>query len=112
MQKPVRREMFSLEVPATPPYPYSGCCNSVTLERAAGRVRVSRAAEQLIIAGSPELLEILAGNIEFLVDQKEQTGSIPSHVHIEYYEGHPYLDRESTPLTVTKIPSGQVHLSG
>jgi hypothetical protein len=102
MQKPIRRETFSLEVPATPPIPYSGYCKSLTLECVEGPVRISRAAEQIVIAGSAEFLRILAGNIDFLADQQDTVGSIPHHLHIEYYEDDYFLDKKSTPLVVTK----------
>jgi hypothetical protein len=102
MQKPITRETFSLEIPATPPLPYSGYCKSLSLECVGGPVRISRSAEQIVIAGSPEFLRILARNIDFLADQQDTVGSIPPHLHIEYFEGHAFLDKKSTPLVVTK----------
>lgn len=83
--------------------PYDGFLAKLRLEATAGRVRIYRDAETLRIEGFPEGLEALSQNVEFLVssavgpDAIEQEGR---HVHVEYYENHPFLSQEAEPLTI------------
>lgn len=53
---------------------------------------------ELRISGGREYLRILAENVAGLV-------GVPSgsHQHIEWFEGHFYLDAASTPLVLTKM---------
>lgn len=55
-------------------------------------------ANELRISGGREYLRILAENVAGLI-------GVPSgsHQHIEWFEGHFYLDAASTPLVLTKL---------
>ena len=104
IRDPVGRQTIPLEIRSAPPDPYPDYIRSVTIERAEGLVRISRAGDRLTVAGAPELLAVLAQNIEFLANSSDSEGSSSGrHVHIEYYEGHFFLHKESVRLIVTKI---------
>ncbi len=60
-----------------------------------GMVRIYRLAAVLCIGGSPERLEILAGNVDTIA-----SSGPGNHIHVEHYEGHPYLGSTSEPLVI------------
>ena len=83
--------------------PYDGFLVQLRLEAATGRVRIYRDAKTLRIEGSPEGLETLAQNVEFLVSSATGPEAIQEkhrHVHAEYYEEHPFLSQDAEPLTI------------
>jgi hypothetical protein len=53
----------------------------------------------LSFEGAKDKLDILAYNIEFLVFSNPES----PHMHIEYYEGHPYIDALSIPLIISRL---------
>jgi hypothetical protein len=98
IQELVAAETFSLFIPSIPPAPYLGYVRSLTPERGAGNVCVSRGGENVNISRSANKLAILARNIERLASSE----SCKDHTHIEYHPQHFYLKEESVPLVVEK----------
>ena len=83
--------------------PYDGFIAQLRLETTSGRVRIHRDGDTLRIEGSAEALVTLAQNVAFLVSQGGATGSVCDehrHVHVEYYDNHPFLSQEAEPLTI------------
>jgi hypothetical protein len=60
---------------------------------------VSIAGSDLIVAGNERSRSLLARNIEILAGSE----SHPSHLHLEHYPGHAFLDPDSVPLIVELI---------
>lgn len=77
------------------------CIEKIIVEKNDKRVIISRQHSKLLIAGKQDFLDIIAGNIGFLLDNKEQNRS--DHLHEEYYEGHFYYHPESLPVVITFI---------
>lgn len=96
--------VYQLTVPADREAgPYDGFLAQLRLKTTAEPVRIYRDAETLQIEGSSAGLETLSQNIEFLVSSAAGPDAIEEghrHVHIEYYEGHPFLAQETEPLTI------------
>jgi hypothetical protein len=66
------------------------------------KARIAREADAIQIHGPKAALESLAKTIEFLAASAEDEGGVcPRHLHIEYYEGHPFLGPDSEPLILT-----------
>lgn len=59
-------------------------------------VKISVKGNSLLIEGSPEKLKILSENIEIQENELKNY-----HIHIEYYECHFYLSKDSIPLVVS-----------
>jgi hypothetical protein len=95
----VAQQSFPLRLPSTPASPYLGYARMLIIRQNAGNVSVSRDAGAITIAGSPEKLAILARNIEWLMGQDARA---VNHLHIEYYQGHAYVEKESISLVVTR----------
>lgn len=80
------------------PSPYGRCLSRVNVGQASGPVAVICAAdsdELDIRGGSPELT-LLAANLRGFADD----GDAMSHLHIDYFPGHDYLDESSEPLVI------------
>jgi len=94
--------VFCLTIPQTgDAAPYDGFLMSIRVSRRSQRVRIARRGDSINVEGSKAALESFAKSIMFLVD-KADDGDIaePLHIHVEYYDGHPYLESDSEPLTV------------
>ena len=104
IQKCAGSEQLLLLLPQSPPTPDLRYAKSLKIDLGDGNVCISRIADEIIISGSPEKLEILARNIEFLAEQqgRSSSGTCLDHLHIEYHPGHFYLREESIPLVVTR----------
>ena len=61
-------------------------------------VRICYSSNVLSIEGTKEKMAILADNIEYVAS----SASDNTHIHIEYYEDHPYVDAGWIPLTVSR----------
>ena len=99
---PVTQE-FLFPPALTPPHPYDGHVTSLRIVTDSGKVSVSRSGGQVAIRGSPEMLAILAWNVDVLAYAKciWLGGKQTYHIHIEYYQGHFYLEEGSVPLVLT-----------
>ncbi len=76
---------------------WDGWLTDVEVEPVIGlKVKVERNGRQLKFVGDPGGLAILAGNARALV-----SGELESHIHEEYYPGHPFFDEATVPLVVT-----------
>jgi hypothetical protein len=80
------------------PDPYDGFALSLEIRVTNSLVCISRCDDQIGIAGSSDLLEILAQNVGFVT-----TNSGSNHLHIEFYPSHFFLDPESIPLVITRL---------
>jgi len=75
----------------------SGHVNLVTVRLTSGLTQIRCACGVLSIEGAGDKLGILADNIEYVAS----SGAGGAHVHIEHYEGHPYLAAASIPVVVS-----------
>jgi hypothetical protein len=66
------------------------------------KVELRRQNGELFISGTVNMIGTLTKNLVFLLGQSERTtnGPLKPHIHIEYYDGHPYLSRDSLALIV------------
>jgi|GEM_PF-1840242 len=85
------------------PKPYDLFLTNVQILDTDNAVVVNREGSSLIISGSADNLSMLANSIFQLVDRDNVPGNIQPHSHIEYYEGHFYLDSTALPLVVISI---------
>jgi len=60
------------------------------------KVKVERNGRKLKFVGDPGGLASLARSVRALV-----SGELVSHIHAEYYSGHPFFDEATVPLVVT-----------
>jgi hypothetical protein len=82
------------------PAPYDRSLSSITVVRTSGPVVITCAAgsgELYIRGGSPQL-DLLAANVQGFADDWD--GDDMSHLHIDYFPGHDYLDESSEPLVL------------
>jgi hypothetical protein len=98
---------YSLTVPKPElAAPYDGFLSSMSVMRRGRKARVCRQGDSIRVEGSHEALATLSQNIAFLVEQgAEDRSAVQPHVHVEFYEGHPFLESDSEPLTVSLVPS-------
>jgi hypothetical protein len=83
--------------------PYDGFLSQLCLESIPGPLRIHRDGGTLRLRGSAQALATLAQNIEFLVAPSGGAGRVHGdhqHVHVEYYDDHPFLAKEAEPLTI------------
>ncbi len=80
------------------PAPFEGFLRHLEIRPSNGRIKIAREGKVLTIDGAPEWLQILAENIASLWLLRPPTAR--EHLHIEFYDGHPFLDRDALPLTV------------
>jgi hypothetical protein len=76
--------------------PYEGFLAEIAIEPSPDRVRIARRDAILVISGSSESRDALSGEIEGLA-----SGSLGSHLHIDYYPDHPFLDASTSPLVLS-----------
>jgi len=88
--------------------PYDGLLDNLLVISARGQpVKIFRESYSLRIVGDAYTLDLLAQNIEFLLSHPRDADGTGSHLHVEYYEGHPWLDSSSEPLVVSLILSSE-----
>ena len=97
------RVVYELLVPRWPATPYDGFLSSIEIRVRDGSVQILRTSDAIEIQGSAEGLATVAQNIEFLVaSQSDPQLAYPAtHIHVEYYPEHPFLDSEAEPLTIS-----------
>ncbi len=69
----------------------------VWVRRTDSLVQIGCSSDSLSIEGAREKLEVLAENIEYVASSAADS----NHIHIEYYQDHPYLAAESMPLVIS-----------
>jgi hypothetical protein len=78
---------------------YSDWINSISIEPLeAAHTRIGIQDRRLHIAGPTDQLRAIADNVHWLTINSPDTGS---HLHMEYYDGHPFLEPGSIPLVIT-----------
>jgi hypothetical protein len=77
------------------PAPYDEAIKEIDIEPTGGQLRMSYDNSFMRVAGDTASLDLLAENIDMLID-----GNAP-HLHVEYYPGNYYVDSDSEPLIVT-----------
>jgi hypothetical protein len=85
------------------PAPYSRMLSSLAVARTDGPVVIERREAVLHIRGGAAQLDVLAANIQ---DFAAEEGDAGSHLHIEYFPGHGYLDETSEALVVQFLRGG------
>lgn len=93
---------ISLVVPQAPANPYDSFLVAMYILRADEAVRIKLNGETLVISGSQEKLKLLADNIKWLAvcENSVESGQIENHLHVEYYQGHFFLDPKSDSLII------------
>jgi hypothetical protein len=87
---------ITLEYKNLNPFPYSKNLESIQIKHIPNQnVKISVESNSLLIQGSPEKLRILSENIETGEEKLENY-----HIHIEYFDGHFFLSKDSIPLVV------------
>ncbi len=51
---------------------------------------------EILVEGAPNMLSIIAENIVYF----SQNATTESHIQIDYFEDHPYLDNKSIPVII------------
>jgi hypothetical protein len=81
-------------------------------DQGAGSIRVVRSGELLLmrhtksevtIAGKQQRLDDLGATIRFVASGPDRPSQIQFHTHVEWYEGHAWLDPESEPVVVSLL---------
>lgn len=82
------------------PSPYDRSLSSITVVRTSGPVVITCAAgsDELYIRGGSPQLDLLAANVQGFAENWD--GDNMSHLHIDYFPGHDYLDESSEPLVL------------
>lgn len=95
-------KIVTLQVPSCPVdvEPYDGFISTIQLQRAEGKVKIHREGDAIVIVGASDRINLLADNISLLIEDGERGAE---HCHIEYYEGHPWLDGKTQPLVITLL---------
>jgi hypothetical protein len=83
-------------------HPYEGFLAVIRITLTDGAVQVTVQQQFLDISGNAAGLATLAYNIRWLAEQPV-TAISSDHLHIEFYDDHPYLSPDSWPLIVTVI---------
>lgn len=90
-------------LPGTSAFPYDGFLARVSIEEAdRGAMKIWQDHDSLHISGSPESRKLLSANLNWLTSQ---TSDVSSHLHLEPYEGHVFLDFSSQPVVVILVAS-------
>jgi hypothetical protein len=71
--------------------------HSIAVRECGGALQIRYSSGILYIEGAKDKLEILVQNVKFLAFSNPES----THIHVEYYNGNPYIDAESIPLVVT-----------
>lgn len=80
------------------PFPYDRKLSRVRIAPASGPavIQCSSDSDVLYIRGGGAQFELLAVNLEGFADE----GDALSHLHLDYFPGHDYLDESSEPLVI------------
>jgi hypothetical protein len=80
------------------PSPYGRSLSRINVVQTSGPVAMTCAAgsDELDIRGGSPQLNVLAANVQGFADERDAT----SHLHIDYFPGHDYLDGSSEPLVI------------
>lgn len=81
---------------AADPAPYTRVLAPFRVVASGGPVRVSVAGDELLAAGSPEMLARLASFFAFSDEARRGT-----HYHYEWWEGNEYIAADSRPLVIS-----------
>lgn len=95
------RATVAADRPGLPAAPYSDWLSGVRVEpdiEAGAGVYVED--NSAIIRGAPQALDTLASNLEFAASASQ----VGEHLHLEHYDGHPYLRPDTVPLAVQQQP--------
>ena len=80
--------------------PYFGFLNRILIQHQPHKVIVSRKEDTLVISGNDKLLSLFAESVNWLATQDSNTSS---HLHVDPYPDHPYLELSSCPLVVSVV---------
>lgn len=80
--------------------PYFGFVNKVLIQHQPHKVIVSRTEDTLEISGNGKSLALFAESIKWLATQDS---NMSSHLHVDTYPDHPYLELSSCPLVVSVV---------
>lgn len=82
------------------PSPYGRSLSRINVVRTSGPIAMTCAAgsDELYIRGGSPQLDLLAANVRGYADDRD--GDAMSHLHIDYFPGHDYLDESSEPLVL------------
>lgn len=95
------RATVTADRPGLPAAPYSDWLSDVRVEPDSGPgAGVYIEDNGAVIRGAPEALDTLASSLEFAAS----AGQAGGHLHIEHYDGHPYLRPDTVPLVVHQQP--------
>ncbi|HMS86001.1 MAG TPA: hypothetical protein PKD12_20365 [Nitrospira sp.] len=87
--------------------PYDWSISSIELQLSQGKVKIKiyREGDSLVISGALKYMAALADDVDFLVNQglTNETQGVQHHSHIEFYEGHFWLDPESQAIVITYL---------
>lgn len=80
------------------PSPYGRSLSRITVVQSSGPIAMTCAAgsDELDIRGGSPQLDLLAANVRGFADEADAT----SHLHIDHFPGHDYLDESSEPLVI------------
>jgi hypothetical protein len=94
--------VFSLRVPQTgDAAPYDGFLSSIKVSTGDQKVRIVRYGDSIHVVGSRTALISFSRSIRAVAEKAETPESRELiHIHVEFYEGHPFLESGSEPLTV------------
>jgi hypothetical protein len=92
-----------LRQPADSPGPHAEWISFLEV-RVEDEAKMTMAIErgELLLAGEPSSLEILAENLSYFA---ENPGGLGGHLHIEYHPDHFYLRPGTVPMVVVKLLS-------
>jgi len=94
------RLIIELIKPQQPAHPYFGFIEKVLIQNEPHKVVVSRRGDTLVITGDDESLSSFAKTIKWLATHTSNTNS---HLHVDFYPEHPYLEPSSSPLVVSVV---------
>lgn len=83
--------------------PYDSYIAAIELQLSESKVKILREGNVLLISGTREYLAVFADNVSFLAEQvsKEESEGVSSHLHIEFFEDHLWLDPDSRPIVIS-----------
>lgn len=69
-----------------------------------GSLSITVSDRQVSFSGSKDKLDLLAENVDWLVDPKnvENAQKTRDHLHVEFYPGHFFLSEEALPLVLIR----------
>jgi hypothetical protein len=75
---------------------------AIKITRSSGPLHIGMVDNSIAVSGSSDFLKLMAQNIQCILDPcvTRVSGGINPHTHIEYYDGHFFLDSKSSPLIV------------